>query len=437
MAGVENKQEQRLTPEGVDVSDLMVGLEIFGPDTRVEAGSTLVERLPLNYAIELKQIRQTYDDEGLDELTDRMLVTFDNNGQPHIELVNPPTLNVLDHDQFDAFLADYHRYHRGAVPLTTADDYETFDGYYYPVINGHRRRRALYRKAAQLGVRPENVDTSFTLKLGLTFGEAKPQQYIENTYRAVSPVEDARAIQLHYLWLKDEGKDYSVRALMEVFGYKDDKIRSALRFVQAPEDIQGFVGNGLSYGNVVDLVRLQEVYADNLKLKYRAEYLEKMEELRSSDMGTDEALDEAVSALRQGYFDNLEGVDAEGAKLMRDYFENRLRKLLEKGSSELRLDLIGAKIKEVKGDVAWLNEPLLRDYDEQLERRQARTVNRRRMALAALNALKYLNDQEDGLSPEILEELSMLVTVGEVVSLPAPSVEDEGVDLFSIEKSAS
>lgn len=382
-------------------------LPVIGQETHAEAGSIDVQMLPLSCVIELMQIRQTYDADELEELADRMPVEIVD-GVPHITLVNPPTINVFDRkDLAIKYLNDMYNYHRGEMEPIDIDSLHTHDGKYRFYVNGHRRSRALKLKCLQLGIRPENLQTSFKVEHNMPFGKAKTQQYVENTSVPINPVDDAHAIELHYLWLRDEGEDYSVTALQKVFGYKPGKIYDALRFVTAPEEITKFVGKGITYTNVVELVKLREAYAESLKRKY---------------------------VYNQEY-DALEGVSDESERNMMDYFEARIVNRLRGKTTAHLSEKIRAQTKLIKGQSDFTTDSLF-IYDEEAERRNARVKVRRDIAGAAIEALAYLDAQGD-LGPEDIAALRALLDAklaASVVDLKLQTTEmvpdEEGDSLF-------
>jgi hypothetical protein len=401
-------------------------LAVLDTEARAEAGSDDVQMVPLHYPIELKQIRQEYNPDELRELADRMPVVIEG-GLAKIKLVNPPTLNVFDdREKAVQYLQDMYDYHRGEIEPIDIDTLPSHDGKYFFIINGHRRTRALKMKASQLGVSHESMDASFTIKHNLSFAEAKQEQYIENTSVAINPVEDARAIELHYLWLRDKNEDYSTAALQKIFGYGPDKIRDALRFVTAPDVIQEFVGRGLTYTNVVDLVKLREAYAESTKLQIEYEYQrDRQLNARESEEDKQRRMEDYVTSLR--------GVSDVSEERMFDYFESQILNRLRGKSTADVGGKIRAQTKQVKGEYGYTNETLM-IFDEQLERRTQRIKVRREMGGAAIEVLGYLDAQGD-LSPEVLAALQRIVAKQETT--PALSVvEDAPADAGLFEEIA-
>lgn len=398
-------------------------LAVLESEARAEAGSDDVQMVPLHYPVELKQIRQEYNPDELQELADRMPVVVEG-GLAKIKLVNPPTLNVFDdQDKAVQYLQDMFDYHRGEIEPIDIDTLPSYDGKFYFIINGHRRTRALKLKALQLGIRPESMDASFTIKHNLSFAEAKQEQYVENTSVAINPVEDARAIELHYLWLRDKGQDYSTAALQKVFGYGPDKIRDALRFVTAPETIQEYVGKGLTYTNVVDLVKLREAYAESTKLQIQYEYQ------RDRQLNANES-EEGKAQRQADYFAALAGISDVSEERMYDYFESQILNRLRGKSTADVGSKIRAKTKAVKGDYGYTNETLML-FDEEAERRTKRVRVRKEMGGAAIQVLGYLDAQGDALSPEQLAALQRILDkqreTSEAMAVPN---EGEGLGLF-------
>lgn len=401
-------------------------LGLVDENIRGEAGSADVHMLPLSYPIELKQIRQKYDPSELQELADRMPVEIID-GKPKVDLENSPTINVMDREHAIVFFEKFNKYHRGEIEPIDIDLLEPAqDGLYYVIINGHRRIRALKLKCLEIGMRAENLNVSFTLEHNLPFEKSKSKQYTENTYVAPTPVEDAHAIELHYLFLRDEGKDCSNAALQKVFGYGRDKIADALRFVTAPEEITKFIGKGITYTNVVDLVKLREAYAEYLKRQYEYEYQRERElDLRATDEVKEQRL--------QDYFVAIAGISDLSAGRMQDYFESSILNRLQGKSTADVGGKIRAKIKAVKGEYGYTNDTLL-IFDEESERRMTRVKTRRGMGNVAIETLGYLLAQDD-LSPEQLVQLQELIDSKRTVPEPALVQEAEAdiIPLFDEE----
>lgn len=376
---------------------------------RGEAGSDDVLMLPLSYPIELKQIRSAYDPTELQELADRMPVEVVN-GKLKVDLENAPTINVMDREHCIDYFEKMNRYHRGEIDDVDIDSIEPApDGLYYVIVNGHRRIRALKLKCLELGMKSENLDVSFKIVRNLPFAQSKGKQYVENTYVSPTPVEDARAIELHYLFLRDEGEDYSNAALRKVFGYGKEKINDALRFVTAPEKIQEFVGNGLTYTNVVDLVKLREAQAERLKKKY----------------------------VHDKQFDALAGISDASELYMLDYFDSQILSRLQGKSTADVGGKIRGQIRQIKGESGFTTDSLF-IYDEEAERRSKRTRTRKDLGGAAIKILHYLDAQGD-LGPEDLVALRELIDARAPAQLAeaVPIAEEDTGFEFALEADTS
>lgn len=359
-------------PEAFDILDQ---LPIYEGVSRVEAGSENVRLLPLAWTFELTQIRREYDEEALAELDRRMPEQL--SGETlKVNQINPSTVNVVDEEHAVAYLNDHNFFHRslpGYEPILL-EDIPCIDGLRYLVVNGHTRRRVNLRKQQRSQIDPESYFMACTIKTNLSFLEAKPEQYMENTSTPVPPENTAEEIELTYKFLRDTGRDYSVAALQKHFRYKEQRIRDALKFVTAPDEIKKFINKGLSYTNIVDLVKLRDAY-----------------ETRQTCRGIQE--------------NDLEKVEkaVEKAKLeIIDYFETRLRKRLQSRPSSAITSSIRAQIQMVRDDSRYQVETLM-IYDEEAEKSRARELVQRDMGDLAIQTLVYLKEKGKLTEDQLLE----------------------------------
>ncbi len=345
---------------------------------RIEFGSTDVVFVPATAINDLQQIRESYDDAELQELADRIPLN-DNEGNISFTLINPPTVAVFpDEASVGNYIAQHAEYYGIDLESDPMVALQPWNGAYYVRVNGHRRGRAIELKCRQEGLPIESVMVSSTLLYNPTFDEARCQQYIENTTSAITPVEDAKAIEREYVWRwrgqNDAMVDISVQRqrvaeLSEFFGFGTAKIRAALYFISMPEDISTYVNSGLSYTNVVDLARLREAYANQRDYEGFAKY-------------------------------NSEQADQK----MRDYFEVVILKRLQGSKKGTIGEAIDGKIREVTKTTPYEVEELF-VIDEAGMEAQTRERVRREITQAAILALRFSK-----LSREDAEKLMGIVT---------------------------
>lgn len=392
-------------------------LSFYGVDTSVEAGSTNVHMVPLRSVNSLTQIRQEYDADDLKELMDSIKMTM-RDGKIYLELLNPPMLNLLDKDLCGTYLDDHYDFYAGKAPRLGVEDLVGDDNQYAILVNGHRRDLAVALKClTELGIDPETTDVfvSHRVEYNLTFEEALPSQCRENTYRAIRPVEDAEAIERTHLWFKRRGIENTTRPLMDLFGCKEGKIQDALMFVSAPEYIKDFVGRkrGLSYTNVVDLVRLRKAEDNRLQQRYGQEFLEECEVIEGDEL--------AMAAKR--HMERMSGVPDEATAFMRDYFERTIKERLHGKKSSYISGLIDAKIKEITHQASYQTGELF-IIDEELEKSRGRDATRKEIGILAVSVIRYLHSN-GSLSEELRDQLRPIV--GE------PTIDEEAASLMLVD----
>ena len=338
--------------------------------SRIEAGSTEVAFVPVSVVVDLRQIRETYDEEKLQELADRITVTYKGD-YPHFELINPVMIAVFDDvSLLENYLREHALYYDTVLTDNVIDGIPLWNGRWYIRINGHRRGRAILLKCREMGLDPQSIDVSSTLVYNPTFDEARSKQYIENTSDPINPIEDARSIQreYRYRWQEDsaETADTEVRRartkeLSDFFGWRVDKIKAALYFVSMPESIRSYVDNGLSYTNVVRLAVLREAYIKQIGRDGKPRYNAK-----------------------------------EAHQRMEDYFWSVVLKRLKGKTKRTIGDAIENKIREVSRTVPYEAEELF-VIDEALMIAHERQRVNRELTSTAILTLKHSDPTEEEL----------------------------------------
>jgi hypothetical protein len=366
-------------------------------DAQAETGSVDVGWLPFGAVFDLRQVRENYDLEELQLLADRIPYEV-NDGIVHLKLQNPPVVNVFtERADLETYIADHAEYYDGDVSAINIDELPFVDGAWHVRINGHRRGRAIALRCEQLGIPEDQMRISYSFRRGISFSDAVQEQYVENTSSQIPPEQDARAIARHKKWLMTKGMNSSNAAIARFFGYGEEKVANALRFVTMPDSITNFLNDGLTYGNVIQLARLRDAY---LRAERRTPADKTFADMMIEDP---EIATELLSADDK----------------MKSYFETMLLNRFKNMSGSRINEMIRAKIAEVNKQATYLTEELFL-FDEIAEQRTARRTTRQGITGMALKALRYLDADGEQLqiSPEDAELLLRL-------HLKATSAQDE------------
>lgn len=250
-----NMSSAEFTGGGIDTDSLF---------SVAEFGHGEVKMIPMASIIDLRQVRHDIDREALQVLKDRIPYSIDvGTGRIQFDVIHPVMVAELNLRQLERYIWDHDEYY-GASSEVNMAELPNIDGLYYVRVAGHMRGLAERELCADLGIDQEQSWVRASVEPGLNFMDGNRLQNLENTRVPVSPEDDARSIERHRDYLLRHGLDYTYRSIGEYFGYSEDKVHSALRFVSAPQEIRDFVGAGLTYSHVVQLVRLREIYRDKL-----------------------------------------------------------------------------------------------------------------------------------------------------------------------------
>lgn len=153
------------------------------------------------------------------------------------------------------------------------------DGYYYVLIAGERRTRALWhlhecgcrahidiakprklKKGACLGEHFPDRLISVTIYTDLSADEALEIQLSENTHEQVPEHEEASVYSALFRARRMRNKRYSLRQFAHEVGRPERWVRRALRFCDLPDAVKGQVEqNELRYTVAAELSRLLEI----------------------------------------------------------------------------------------------------------------------------------------------------------------------------------
>lgn len=351
---------------------------------RAEFGRKDVEMVPVGAIVELYQVRRSINEEELRELKQR-IPRAPNGEVIHYDLVHPVSIAKLDESHAIDYILDHLSYFSDSPDNDedwTEDEVRqylaqlpTVDGDFYIRIAGHMRGQAILLDCEEEGIDPWEATVSGSLKENISFEAAMRLQNIENTRVQMNPVDDATEIVRHRKWLQQRGRPARTSDLAEFFGYSEDKIRSAIRFSTAPPEIQAFVGKGLNYTNVVDLVKLREAYEEAIMKRERCDR-------PTAELGSYEK--------------------------MTLYFDITLRKVLEGERRGNIAALIDAKIKEVNKSAKYITDELF-EFDAGRAEQSVRVANRRMLGGTAIQVINYLVDTES-LTPDQRDQLLLLLS---------------------------
>lgn len=156
---------------------------------------------------------------------------------------------------------------------TIDEQIPTSDGYYYVLIAGHRRMKAVGLLLDEISVLRPDVDTSqmrisANVLENITLTDALKIQISENTSQKLPPDQEAHSIRLY----KDR-TGLNTRECANDLGCSQRKVRESVRFTEMPIDIQNCTKDGrLNYSQVVTLWHLQNAYRRVVDLDGRRRY---------------------------------------------------------------------------------------------------------------------------------------------------------------------
>lgn len=289
-----------------------------------DRGELSLDALPF-YVDELPQVRSDYDTDGLLALA-RAIESTDQT-PPYIELIHD--LDVLEYDNredLERYLDDHRRYHGYEIPISVDSLYQRPDGTWRILNCGHRRNRALRLVAEAHGYVLSEAEVPQQLHRNLPFYRAIARQGRENEHERVSPEDMANDIAKHYRFFEHRfARRPSYVELSRISGYTPDRISTALKFYQLPEEVKGFFRSGLiNYQVAVDCYRLLDAARTYYVRKYPEQYGimadEGPEKLETA------AKDLVMARLNVFMTDTLRGV---GAERKREMILAKIRELTE------------------------------------------------------------------------------------------------------------
>lgn len=238
----------------------------------------------------LTQTRRAMSAEGVEELKGAMTRTGPD-GEKSYLMMHPMQVNVLGPDEAGSYVSDLNGCHGTSHSL--ADVPIGPDGRYYIPIAGHRRHRAAGEIITEAGASRTLSTVPVSPYEGLSFKEALDLQMAENSHRALSPTEEARAIRARYDIGLADGEFQTTADCVRALPFGESKIRTALRFCELPDFLQDWVEDGrLTYGVAVELHPLMEA----LRTRYKDKTVEEREKIVDETLQT-----EGLHVMREGW----------------------------------------------------------------------------------------------------------------------------------------
>lgn len=216
------------------------------PASIIEFGPKFLASVKFNDINELPQIRRRYDEEELEELADSMC-HIDEDGNVTFDLYNPPVIAKLTAEEAWRYVEGH-----GKLFPESGDTQQKFDnltlaedGYYYILIAGHRRKRAIQISIDKHSLNPDNVSVISSIREGISFEEALLIQFRENKGVRPDPEDVAREIRNYYTHLTavNPAKKPTIAYISAQTGETEHVVRSALRFTSLPECVQQLVSH--------------------------------------------------------------------------------------------------------------------------------------------------------------------------------------------------
>ncbi|KKW03372.1 MAG: hypothetical protein UY35_C0007G0054 [Candidatus Saccharibacteria bacterium GW2011_GWC2_48_9] len=375
---------------------------------RIEVGPANLIFVQLSSVHELTQIRQEYDERGIEELA-RSIVTHPDElhqaaqAQDYVaisralDLSHPLILNRLDADHLSVYVSDHARYYDTGEPeYIPQDDQDTL-----VLISGHRRRRALELIAKEYDFELDKLYVGSTIHENLSLHEAQRKQYAENISQRPPAVDEAKVISNYYKVEQAAGRPVTLQAVAHQFGCSESKVASAIAFDRLPKEIREYVAdeNGITSGDrpvlPFSLVARMGVLVALYEERYsrRAEY-------------------STMQETKQQYVTALLAMLA-----------NSLTQMRLKGRSAHDIDVrLSAEIATARGELRLQTEELFVIEEPVSVRRQKSSSA---LAGTAIHTLDLLEKQGQ-LHPDMIARLAALVDQAKLLAQPAVTPDHQG-----------
>jgi len=166
-------------------------------------------------------------------------------------------------DSAQRYLDDHADHYGLDIPRAAESLQQASDGFYYLLIAGHRRKRALQFLKNEFSIEDDMFKIATHVFDDIEFGEALGLQLRENVHDRPPAVEEARSIERYYNHLQKHGRFVSIKRLADQLGMGAAKVSAALAFAGLPADVKALaIGDKspLSYSIVCKLRPLYDGY---------------------------------------------------------------------------------------------------------------------------------------------------------------------------------
>jgi hypothetical protein len=261
-----------------------------GPDT-----PTFLRLSDLN---EMAQVRQSYDPDGIEDLARSMVrgempeglqraaLSREEIGQ-RLVLLHPLAVGRFSSlDNAQRYLDDHADHYGIDIPRAAESLEQAADGFYYLLIAGHRRKRALQLLRDEFGIEDDVFKIATHVFDDVEFGEALGLQLRENVHDRPPAVEEARSIERYYNHLQKTGRFVSIKKLANQLGMGPAKVSAALAFAGLPEDVKALaIGDKspLSYSVVSKLRPLFDGYLQRYDMLHEADQHSEAERAKDAE----------------------------------------------------------------------------------------------------------------------------------------------------------
>lgn len=375
---------------------------------RIEVGPANLNFVQLSSVHELTQIRQEYDEKGIEELA-RSIVTSPEElrraAQARdyaaisraLDLSHPLILNKLDPDHLSVYISDHAQYYDTGEPeYLPREDQDVL-----VLISGHRRRRALELIAKEYDFDLDRLYVGSTIHENLSLHEAQRKQYAENISQRPPAVDEAKVISNYYKVEQAAGRPVTLQAVAHQFGCSESKVASAIAFDRLPKEIREYVAdeNATTLGNRPVLPFSLVARMGSLVTLYEERYS------RRAEYAT-------MQETKQQYVTSLLAMLA-----------NSLTQMRLKGRSARDIDArLSAEIATARGELKLQTEELFVIEEPVSVRRQKSSSA---LAGTAIHTLDLL-ERQGQLHPDMMARLAALVDQAKLLAQPAAPSEQQG-----------
>lgn len=374
---------------------------------RIEVGPANLNFVQLSSVHELAQIRQEYDEKGIEELARSIVIHPEELRRAAqardyaaisqaLDLSHPLILNKLDSDHLPVYISDHAQYYDTGEPECIPHE----DQDVLVLISGHRRRRALELIAKEYGFDLDRLYVGSTIHENLSLHEAQRKQYAENISQRPPAVDEAKVISNYYKVEQAAGRPVTLQAVAHQFGCSESKVASAIAFDRLPKEIREYVAdeNATTSGNRPVLPFSLVARMGGLVALYEERYSRRAEHA-------------TMQETKQQYVTSLLAMLA-----------NSLTQMRLKGRSARDIDArLSAEIATARGELKLQTEELFVIEEPVSVRRQKSSSM---LAGTAIHTLDLL-ERQGQLHPDMMARLAALVDQAKLLAQPATLSEQQ------------